>query len=150
MSDIADFLEYNFITGNFYWKDSGKKAGTVNKNGYVHIKFKNKIHKGHRLAFYFMNEKVPKLVDHRNQNKSCNTWINLREATKSQNQFNKNYTNKTGKKGITFDPRRNKYMVQVSGWDGKRYRGMYESLELAELVATEARNKFQGEFANHG
>jgi hypothetical protein len=28
--------------------------------------------------------------------------------------------------------------------------GLYNDLELAELVATEARNKYHKEFANHG
>ena len=30
-----------------------------------------------------------------------------------------------------------------------KYIGVYEDLELAELVAMEARNKYHGQFANH-
>jgi hypothetical protein len=32
----------------------------------------------------------------------------------------------------------------------KKYIGVFDDLELAELVAMEARNKYHGAFANHG
>ena len=75
---------------------------------------------------------------------------NLREATNQQNQFNVGLLgrNKSGVKNVVWN--RCKWKVYMRINSKTKNLGAFEDLELAELVAIEARNKFHGEFVNHG
>ena len=44
---------------------------------------------------------------------------------------------------------RNKYQVRVNTGESYKSFGCYEDLELAELIANEAREKYHGKFARH-
>ena len=92
-----------------------------------------------------------KLIDHIDNNRSNNKISNLREATYQTN--NENYktpkTNKSGIKNVSWYKSLNKWVVGISIKKTKQTIGYFDDLELAELVAVEARNKYRGEFANH-
>ncbi len=69
----------------------GAEAGRISKNGYVHINltFEGVVHEfyAHRLAFALMVGRFPAdEVDHINRIRRDNTWTNLREATRRENQ----------------------------------------------------------------
>ena len=91
-------------------------------------------------------------LDHINGNKSDHRIENLRAATHSTNNFNKvvQSNNKLGMKNISWHHQNNKWWVQLVQNKKKVFSFFTEDLELAELVAIEARNKYHGEFANHG
>ena len=57
--------------------------------------------------------------------------------------------NTSGVKNVCFHKGNNKWVVQLRINKKKKHFGCYEDLELAELVAIEARNKFYGKWANH-
>ena len=149
---------FEYRDGNLYWLESpnkkikiGKKAGTLTKSGYINICIDRKFYRAHRLIFLHQNGFLPNFIDHIDCNKSNNKVKNLRVATKSQNQCNKAITssNKSGVKNVSWSKYREEWVVQISINGKKKFIGRYKDLELADLVATEARDKYHKEFARH-
>lgn len=150
---------FEYKEGNLYWKVvskfhsqlKDKVAGALHHSGYIHIKIDNKKYAAHRLIFLYHHGYLPEFVDHIDMNKANNIIENLREATRSQNQWNKPTPakNKTGIKNVSFLKSINKYMVKLSVNTKELYFGCFEDIELAELVAQEARHKYHGSFARH-
>jgi len=156
---LKSILDYDLDTGIFTWKVSKAnrtKVGDVagwSYNGYREIEINNKAYKAHRLAWLYVYGEMPKnLVDHIDGNRSNNKISNLREATYQENSENYKTpkTNKSGVKNVSWYKSLNKWVVSISIRKTKKTVGYYDDLELAELVAIEARNKYRGEFANHG
>lgn len=156
--ELVKYLFY-YNDGALYWKNSrstkikyGDFAGSKDKLGYINIDINNKKHKAHRLVFLYHYGYIPEIVDHINGNPSDNNIENLRAATKSENARNSkmNSNNTTGVKGVIKYKDSGKYGVFVTLNYNRMYLGVYDDLELAELVAIEARNKYHGDFANHG
>ena len=85
-------------------------------------------------------------IDHINGIASDNRIENLRLANNADNAKNRNprKTN-TGVRNVSFV--NNKYRVAIQSNNDKIYCGAFDNLELAELVAMEARDKFHGKFA---
>lgn len=156
---VAEFLEYK--DGVLYWKKKptakansikiGEVAGTVRPDGYSAIKLNYKLYLTHRLIFLLFHGYLPSTLDHIDGNPNNNKIENLREATNSQNSQNQKirHNNTSGVKCVTLDKSRNKWQVQIHINKKKKNLGYYKDLELAELVATEARNKYHGGFARH-
>lgn len=159
LSKYSDYLEYK--DGGLYWKVDrgsqkckGQKAGTLSTTGYLRVRIREL---GgsiavHRIIFFMHHGYVSEFVDHINCNKLDNRIENLRVATKSENLMNKekHKNNTTGLKNVHFMKKSNKWFVSLGVNGKKKYCGVYEDLELAELVAIEAREKYHGSFANHG
>jgi hypothetical protein len=154
--ELLELFEYK--DGELYWKKNyfknlvGKVAGYDNKNGYKKVVIKHKHYFVHRLIFLINHGYMPKLIDHINGNSLDNSIENLREATSSENAVNVKLkkTNTSGFKNVTFNKVSNKWVVYVKVNKKAKYFGQYGDLELADLVATEARNKYHKQFANHG
>jgi len=155
---LKSILDYDFDTGIFTWKvnkANRTKVGDIagwSYNGYREIEINNKAYKAHRLAWLYVYGEMPKnLVDHIDGNRSNNKIANLREATYQENSENYKTpkTNKSGVKNVSWYKNLNKWVVSISIRKTKKTVGYYDDLELAELVAVEARNKYRGEFANH-
>lgn len=100
-SDLLERLSYNPNTGEVHWTRSslnraavrGKRAGTVNANGYRVIGLDGISWLEHRLIWYYMTGEIPEEgIDHRDRNPSNNRWKNLRQASKSQNGENRGFT----------------------------------------------------------
>jgi len=95
---------------------------------------------------------MPEYVDHINNNRCDNRWSNLRGVDRAGNAMNAlmRKDNKSGVKGVSWKKKNSKWVVQASINGRVRHIGLFDDLELAELVAIEAREKYHGEFANHG
>ena len=156
--DILQHFEYK--DGHLCWKKRssfasritvGDKAGNINCTGYVHIIFKGYCYKEHRLIWLMFNNDIPKYLDHINGNRSDNRIENLRPANQNENNQNakKRKDNTSGVKNVSFDKGRKKWIVRVQINKKTKYLGCYDDLELAALVAEEARNKYHKEFARH-
>lgn len=133
-------LDYNHLTGYFYWKVSnssqvniGDIAGTK-QNGYIHIQINGRIYLAHRLAwFYYYGYWPENDIDHRDQIRHHNWILNLRESSKQCNQRNcpnpKNNT--SGIKGVSWSKSRQKWLAMLS-LDNKNYSlGGYEVFDNA-------------------
>lgn len=151
---------FDYKEGYLYWKVSttnsikvGDVAGkSVNDSGYNIVGIAGKTYRLHRIIFLYHNGYLPKIVDHIDGNRSNNKIENLRSANDFQNSRNARLSkrNTSGIKGVCWARHVNKWLVQVRQGGSKKYLGLYDDLELAELVAIEARNLFHKEYANHG
>lgn len=127
----------------------GTVAGSINQ-GYILINVDSRRYKAHRLAFFYMTGEWPKaLVDHRNRMKSDNRWVNLRGATKAQNEQSKgaSVANTSGAKGVYWNKHARKWQAYIKT-DGKaRYLGLFASFDNAAAVRKAEEQRLFGEFA---
>jgi len=123
----------------------GDILGSITPHGYIEIQFDGKRYYAHRLAVLAMTGALPKkVVDHINQNKADNRWINLRCVSQVENGHNQNRKAKRNKTGF----------VGVHRWQG-RYRakivvnqkqvhlGTFECPELAAAAYNAAKKELQ-------
>ncbi len=113
---VREAISYDPITGictrradqskpkewNTRW--AGKRAGRLTPAGYRTICIDYIEIEEHRVIWAYMTGEWPKhTIDHENLNKADNRWENLREATKSEQQYNRSArrTSATGLKGVT-------------------------------------------------
>mgnify|MGYP003352976334 CR=1 FL=1 len=148
--DFRNIFEYK--DGELYRKHGqfAGKAGTLHHSGYIQVKVGKKNYRAHRVIFAMHHGYMPEYIDHIDGNKLNNRIENLRPATNQQNQFNVGLVkrNKSGVKNVFFA--NNKWKVYMRVNKKMRSLGSFDDLELAQLVAVEARNKFHGEYVNHG
>lgn len=151
-----DVLEYR--EGNLFWKVAvgrrvrvGDPVGNDTGDGHLQFQIKGVNCYVHRVIFLMHHGYLPKQVDHKNNIVSDNRIENLREATHAENVRNCKIkcTNTSGVKGVFWSKRSGKWRVQICVNRKKKHLGYYDDLELAELVAIEAREKYHGEFARH-
>lgn len=160
--ELIKILNYDQHTGIFTWKvksgsrSAGSVAGNVqvDKSGYkcIHIKIKGVSYKAHRLAFLIMQGFTPECVDHENCDGTDNRWLNLREASKQGNSYNrkKSCKNTSGFKGVSWYPRYNKWCARVCV-DGKRITlGYFSDRNQAVDALNNLRKKLHKDFANNG
>lgn len=153
---VAEYFEYR--DGKLYWKKVahlnkqclvGQEAGSMHPTGYRYVTWLNKSHKVHRLIFLLEHGYLPPEVDHINSNRADNRLENLRAANRSQNQCNRFAlsNNKSGYPGVNWHKHAKSWYVRVMK-DGKSHIiGYFKDLELAGLVATEARSLYHGAYA---
>jgi hypothetical protein len=128
------------------WRDV---AGSTNGAGYVQIKIDGKLYLAHRLAFLYMTDAWPvNQGEHANRNRQDNSWVNLRDATQSQNQGNTTVykTNKLGIKGIHLHPC-GKFRADIMVRGTRKYLGLHVAKELAAGAYATAANENFKEFA---
>jgi len=149
---------FNYIDGEIYWKTKisrivkvGKKAGSFDAKGYKEVGIKGKSYKVHRVIYMMFNGYLPKEIDHIDNNKANNRIENLRDATSSQNNCNQKLksNNTSGYKGVSWCKYKEKWTVRVTKNKKVKQIGYFDDLELASLVAIEARNKYHLEYARH-
>jgi len=155
--NLSNLFEY--CDGELYWKSKpkhghikvGDKAGWINALGYKYVGAGGKHHRLHRVIFFMHHGYLPDVIDHIDGDILNNRIENLRPATHTQNMRNTKLSarNNSGVKGVNWDKKSNKWRVHISV-DGKtKTFGRFKDMELAELIAIEARNKYYGEFARH-
>lgn len=153
---LRELFEYR--DGVLYWREDrssqkckGKPAGCLNA-GYLKLRVRELggSVSVHRVIFAMHHGYFPKEVDHINGNKLDNRVENLRAVSRSQNKMNTgiNKQNKSGCKNVY--PHKDKWGVKIVVEKKNLYLGLYEDLELADLVAHAAREKYHGAYANHG
>jgi len=155
---LKSVLSYDLQTGVFTWKidcrnmvKAGCTAGYIKDNGYRSISIKGGKHYAHRLVFLFMTGNTPKNdVDHINNVKDDNRWVNLREATRSQNNANMGIRrdNSSGFRGVVWHKNRNKWMAQIYVGGKAKYLGIFACKCAAATAYNEGAKKYFGEFAS--
>lgn len=155
--DVLNFL-FDYKDGELYWKFSlsckspkGIIAGCIKSDRYRRIGLNKKLYLAHRLIFMMHHGYLPKIVDHIDGNRLNNRIENLREATQSQNSNNQKLSikNTSGYKNVTWNVRKQKWCVNIRKHLKDIHIGYFKDIELADLVAQEARDKYHKEFARN-
>lgn len=156
---LKELMHYDPNTGVFTWRvaprrsrlKKGDAAGSYDAKGARQIKIDGQTYRAHRLAWLYVHGIWPAvLLDHVNGKPGDNRLRNLREATYSQNAMNQ-AAQKDGTSGAkNVYHQAGKWVVRMRAQGHDLYFGRYDDLELAELVAVEARDKYHGVYANHG
>lgn len=156
--ELKDALHYDPETGLFTWRRTvsskapkGSHPNGVDKDGYLTLMFKGKFLRQHRVAWFYTYGVWPeKQLDHINGVRSDNRIVNLRACDEQDNNRNRavSRNNTSGVSGVSFQ--QGKWMVRIRTDKQRRvFFGYFDDIELAELVAAEAREKYHGEFARH-
>ena len=161
---LKELLHYDPDTGVFRWRVDvitgkgraivrvGDVAGTFAQR--LHTKYRvisvdNRHIYSHRAAFLYMIGNVPKIIDHKDCDGSNNSWSNLREATKSQNNANARTqkNNKIGVKGVMRDRHGKKWVAQIKPWGKSIHLGTFDTIKEAKEAYRAASMRIYGEFA---
>lgn len=148
---------FEYRDGELYWKNTiapravaGKIAGSLHHSGYRYVKLQGKSIANHRIIFMLHHGYFPKEVDHKDRDRRNNKIENLREATSSLNSLNRTVSckSKSGIRGVIFNEKINKWMVQINVDKKQKYFGSYHDLEVAKFVAEFIRHKYHKQFSN--
>lgn len=153
---LKEALHYDPTTGLFTWLISagsavkGSLAGSEKSDGYIEIGLDKSVYRAHRLAWLYTTGSCPKdQIDHVDGDRSNNRIANLREATPTQNQWNraKSTNNTSGFKGVSWHKRRLKYQAHISrGSLGRKTLGFFDTPEEAYREVLRAQRKLHKEF----
>ncbi|MGE5877637.1 HNH endonuclease [Klebsiella variicola] len=149
---LMDRTEYR--DGKLYWIDKDREAGTKRKDGYISLciqpkGMKPKHIKAHRFIWWLENGPVPDhlVIDHINGDRSDNRIENLQAISQLHNTWKQSSNSTSGVKNVVWHSGAKKWQVKITCNGVKHCFGTFEDLELAELVADEAREILFGEFA---
>jgi hypothetical protein len=163
-------FHYDTQTGDLIWKAktvndrwdkiwnsrfAGKRAGSIKQqNTYkcIDVRLDGKKYLAHRLIWYMMTGKWPFAIDHIDHDATNNRWRNLREATNSQNQWNKcrQVNNISGFKGVYFHNAANRWCAFIKHNNKKCYLGLFDTAEAAHTAYCTAARNLHGNFACTG
>lgn len=143
---------FDCVDGHFVCKRTGaikKETPITPSHRYARTVIDKKTYMIHRLVYLFYYGNMPKIIDHIDNDRSNNRIENLREATQQQNCLNRatHKNNAVGCKNVHWDKGVKKWRVGLSVNRKRKTIGYFSDLELAMLVAEEARIKFHGNFA---
>ncbi len=154
---LKSILHYSIITGEFYRLKAtssrakvGQMAGTLHSSGYRKIMVNGKLYYAHRLAWFYCTGEWPADdIDHKTSVKDANYWLNIREATGSQNLCNTDvYSNNTsGFKGVGWCKARNKWQARIRLNNKSKSLGYFENIEDAYAERLKAESALHGRFA---
>lgn len=160
-AEAAALLSYDAATGVFRWLIEthgyggsirpGDEAGTV-KDGYVVIILFGRQYRAQHLAWLFMTGKWPPLdrdLEHEDRNRANNAWINLRLATRSQNNMNAGLRsdNKSGQKGVGLRKDTGQWYARITVERKIILLGHFRSFSEAVAARQAAERRYFGEFA---
>lgn len=146
---LRKLFKYEPDTGLLFWRVSpafsvrpGDRAGTI-INGYVRITIEGQRYSAHRIVWAMMTGLWPKKdLDHVNRVRRDNRWVNLREATPTQNRWNTDLRtdNTSGVKNVSFNKSAQLWRVETSGY-GKRDIRHFKQFDAAVAAAKTLPNR---------
>ena len=93
---LCEIFHYDEHTGRLTWRKPtsprakvGDEVGYTSQRGYRVTKVMNGRYRVHRLIYKMMTGEEPDEVDHINNIKDDNRWLNLRSVTRQENQLNR-------------------------------------------------------------
>ena len=146
---LTEILTYHPDTGIFLWRQcrnaykNGTPAGGKSL-GYISIMIDGEAYYAHRLAWFYVHQTWPELIDHINGDRSDNRISNLRVVSAVENGWNQRYTrqNKTGVPGVTWIEREQKYKASIIVCGSHITLGRFEDKKSAFLAYMNAKKRF--------
>jgi len=156
-SALKKWFTYDPVTGDWTFKHTtvsgvaGDIATSKHSGGYKTLRIGSVDYLAHRMAFVYMEDKLPEQVDHIDHDRCNNAWSNLREVSPRNNSLNcsKKRSNTTGINGVSYHLGLNKYRAYINEHGRQIHLGVFDTLEEAK----EARHKADidyGYHPNHG
>lgn len=141
----------SMAAGRFKSSFAGRPAGSIRKDGYRVLSYKDRDYLVHRVVWLFFHGYVPKVLDHINHDRSDNRIENLREVTYSQNCRNSILPshNTSGASGVYWKKSDKCWCAQITDGQKTKYLGRFDSFEKA-VAARILANKEMGYHQNHG
>lgn len=160
LARVRSLLAYDPVTGQFTRlraagrSPAGPVVGGLTEHGYINITIDKTRQYAHRLAWLLMTGEWPvDRIDHEDQNRANNRWVNLREATHAQNLMNRGPTkrNKSGYKGVYPSGRPNfPWRTSLNANSKKFELGRFKTKREARVAHATAAKKLHGAFAYLG
>lgn len=169
---LQEFFTYCPESGELSWKErdrsffinyraykiwnarsAGKIAGSIESTGYRKVVIFGTPFLAHRIIWKHQTGKEPhRCLDHINGDRADNKWVNLREASSSQNSMNQDVSSKntSGFKGVSFSTRKRKWGARISCNNIRRRLGYFDTAEEAHAAYRKVALELHGEFANFG
>lgn len=159
--DVAELrrrVRYDPLTGKLYWQADPPKNHQVgdelptrdNGNGYIYATFERRGYGVHRLAWAITYGYWPRAeIDHRDTDKTNNRLVNLREATRAQNQWNApiDRRNTSGFKGASWHKDKGRWRAFIHQNGRHISLGYHDSPEEAHAAYLRAAVALRGDFA---
>ena len=163
---LKSVLDYDANTGIFRWKrrigpyssqfngrHAGKMAGIKAWNGYILIHVAGRLHRAHRLAWFYIHGRMPEDdIDHIDGDRANNALANIRCANRSENLANswRESDNTSGFKGVSWRDRKKPWVAHIKHMGRSRYIGSFYLAEEAHAAYQEEAKRIWGEFAFFG
>jgi hypothetical protein len=146
--EIERAVVYDETTGYFFRRNDGSRADAPAPYGYRRIYLYGKRYLAHRVAWLLTHGEWPSLtIDHINGNPADNSKVNLRIATRLQQQGNRRVQAcASGRKGVHQAPS-GRYIAHICRDRKSRYIGSFATADEAAAAYTEAAKKHFGNFA---
>ena len=135
---LKTLIYYDSESGDAFWRVSrgSVSAGTqitCESNGYIVVRINKHLYKLHRILFKLYHGYDPENdIDHVNGIKSDNRISNLREASRSCNNFNANFNpGNTGVRGVKLTKNGNKYEARIKISGRTKHIGTFDTITEA-------------------
>lgn len=123
--------------------DVAGKAGRA----YILIQIWGKKYRAHRLAWFYVTGRWPtKIIDHEDNDGLNNRWLNLREATRSQNGANSR-GRRPGLKGAYWHKKSNRWFSVIAANGARSFLGYFANEREAHEAYVRAAKEVHGQFA---
>ena len=152
---IKKMLSYDPITGELRWLVSsgtvkaGAIASSVNSIGYGRVKVGGKHYAAHRISWALTHGSFPDSeIDHVNGDSADNRLVNLRLATRSENQCNRttHKNNTSGHKGVTWNSGMGKWVARCAVNGKRKHIGYFNDVADAASAYKQAAADMHGDF----
>ena len=159
ISRLHDVFTLDADTGKLFWKIKiankivvGSPAGWSRKDGYQQVQVDKERALVHHVVFAMTNGYWPKEIDHINGNPADNRICNLREASRTENNYNRVIAsnNTSGYKGVFKQARGVTWSVRLKCKKVLRRVGGFKTKELAKEFLDLWRDMAHHNFAYDG
>lgn len=156
--DLQYLFMYDMDSGELRWRNrpsirsrrrAGDLAGSQHHSGYLQVGIGKVIYMAHRLIWKLETGQDPWCeIDHRNGVRDDNRWLNIRPATRSEQNMNKSTPNYH--RGVHFISASRKFGAQIKANGEHIWLGCHETPEQACAAYREAAARLHGEFVKPG
>lgn len=127
-----------------------KLAGTVTLAGYTAVRVLGQRYLKHRICWYMHTGVEPvALIDHKNLDTLDDSFLNLREATKAENEYNttERRNNTSGFKNVCWHKQKGKWRAYITKGGKQTHLGLFTTPEAAHAAVVSAAHRLHGDFA---